>query len=252
MPRILQNFENRFAVEWHEPANLELIGRNALLDENLTGFFDHPLRRTPPKQGHVGVVRPAEHRWRNGGLNTGHLAHPFLHHLPSFDRIGELVAEQYAVFHMFVRGHRMDVSWNARDSSRGNTALRDLVSFVSSVVRSHGRRSVVARDELAPVDGRVEIQVFRVHAQPAFRQQEIAEHETWTLIAVSNVEYLRDKLETIADVKRCRNYSGVIAKSSSEHLPQVALFSLCRNSRGRARSLTVDYNDRSFHHRGHA
>src|SRR5580692_2216058 len=48
VPRILQNFENHITMEWHQPANLELIGGNPLVIENFAGFFDHSLRRTPP------------------------------------------------------------------------------------------------------------------------------------------------------------------------------------------------------------
>src|SRR5229473_2330158 len=46
MPRAFEDVENRVSVQRHEPANLELIGRNALLGEDLAGLLDHSLGRS--------------------------------------------------------------------------------------------------------------------------------------------------------------------------------------------------------------
>src|SRR5215469_5026935 len=91
-----------------------------------------------------------------------------------------------------------------------------------------------------------------MYAEPAFRQQQVAEHKTRALKAVGNVEYLGDELEAIADVQRSRNYSGIIPKGGAEHLPEVALFGLGGNARGRTGALTVDDHHRSLDHGGHA
>src|SRR5713226_5913042 len=90
-----------------------------------------------------------------------------------------------------------------------------------------------------------------MYAEPAFRQQQIAKHQTWALEPVSKIEYLRDELEAIADVKRSRNHSRIVAKSGAEHLPQVALLGLGGNASGRARTLAVDDDHRGFDHGGH-
>src|SRR5258708_14254934 len=91
-----------------------------------------------------------------------------------------------------------------------------------------------------------------MHAEPAFRQQQITKHETRALEAVCDIEYLGDELEAISDVQRSRNHSRIVTKSGAEHLPEVTLLGLRRNARRRARSLTVDDYHRRFDHRGHA
>src|SRR5260370_13432249 len=67
VPRVFQNVENRVAVEWYEPADLKLIGRNALLGEDLTGLLNHSLRRSPADQRDLGIARAPQHGWRHGG-----------------------------------------------------------------------------------------------------------------------------------------------------------------------------------------
>jgi hypothetical protein len=89
-------------------------------------------------------------------------------------------------------------------------------------------------------------------AKPAFRQQQITEHETWALEAVHDIEHLGDELEAIGNVQRSRDRSGIIPKRCAEHLPEVALLGLGGNTRGRAGSLTVDDHHRGFDHGGHA
>src|SRR6266478_3804160 len=41
VPRVLQDFENGFAMQRHEPANLKLIRGDSLFIEALAGFFDY-------------------------------------------------------------------------------------------------------------------------------------------------------------------------------------------------------------------
>src|SRR5437879_11039944 len=91
-----------------------------------------------------------------------------------------------------------------------------------------------------------------MHAETAFRQQEVAQHEARTLETVGKVEDFGDHREAIADVQRSSNHSRIIAKSGTQHLPQVALLGFRGNTRGRARSLAVDHHYWSFDHRGHA
>src|SRR6266700_5443830 len=41
VPRVFENFENGLAMQWDEPANLQLIGGDSLIIEDLAGFLDH-------------------------------------------------------------------------------------------------------------------------------------------------------------------------------------------------------------------
>src|SRR6266849_589137 len=44
VPRVFQNFENGIAMQGYKPANLQLIGRDSLLIENLAGLLDDTFR----------------------------------------------------------------------------------------------------------------------------------------------------------------------------------------------------------------
>src|SRR5258708_24348771 len=57
VPRVFQNFENRVAMQRHEPADLELVGRNALLGEDFAGLLDHAHGRSPADQRDIGIAR---------------------------------------------------------------------------------------------------------------------------------------------------------------------------------------------------
>src|SRR6266478_8481456 len=43
MPRAAQDFENGFAMQRHEPADLELIGRESSFVQEFTSFLDYPF-----------------------------------------------------------------------------------------------------------------------------------------------------------------------------------------------------------------
>src|SRR6267142_4634594 len=53
---VFQNVEDRVAVQRHKPADLKLIGRNALFGEDLASFFNHSFGRSPADQCDVGVT----------------------------------------------------------------------------------------------------------------------------------------------------------------------------------------------------
>src|SRR6266851_3053549 len=116
--RVPQNLQNRFAMQRHEPADLQLIGRDSFMIEDLAGFFDYARRRTPADQSHIGIARACQSWRRHCRLDPGDLAHALFHHGAPLDRIGELIADQYAVFHVFVRGHGVDVPGHARNGAR--------------------------------------------------------------------------------------------------------------------------------------
>src|SRR5579864_2073809 len=54
--RAFKDVEYRFTVQRHEPANLELIGRDALLPQDPTCLFDHALSRAPAYQRNCGIT----------------------------------------------------------------------------------------------------------------------------------------------------------------------------------------------------
>src|SRR6266446_5665220 len=129
-------------MQRHKPTDLQLIGRDSFIIEDLAGFLDYTFRRTPADQGNIGVARTRQRWRRHCGLNSSHLAHALFHHDAALDRISEFVADQHAVLHMFVRRNRVDIAGNTGNSARSNAADGDLVAFVSSVSGTRGRRSV--------------------------------------------------------------------------------------------------------------
>jgi len=58
VPRVFQNLKNGFTMQRHEPANLQLIGGDSFLIEDLAGFLDYTFRRTPADQRNIRVARP--------------------------------------------------------------------------------------------------------------------------------------------------------------------------------------------------
>src|SRR5260370_3395287 len=46
LARVPQNLQNRIAMQRHDPADLQLIGRDSFLIEDLAGFFYYARRRT--------------------------------------------------------------------------------------------------------------------------------------------------------------------------------------------------------------
>src|SRR5229473_1333666 len=58
VPRVFQNLKNGFTMQRHEPADLQLIGGDSFLIEDLAGFLDYTFRRTPPDQRYIRVARP--------------------------------------------------------------------------------------------------------------------------------------------------------------------------------------------------
>src|SRR5262245_50140295 len=57
MTRAFQNLQNRVAVQWHEPTDLQLIRADSLLIQDLAGFLEHPFRGSPADQRHFRVAR---------------------------------------------------------------------------------------------------------------------------------------------------------------------------------------------------
>lgn len=104
VPGIFEDVQNCVAVQRHEPADLELMGRNALLGEDLTGVFNssitplvepQPINVTSASRGHHST---AEAR----GLDAGNLAHALFHQGAALWRVREFVADQDASFIVFV------------------------------------------------------------------------------------------------------------------------------------------------------
>src|SRR5207244_2882996 len=66
VPSLPQEFENRFPVQRHEPADLQLVGRDSLLVEDFAGFLNHSFCRTPADQGTSASRGPRS----SGGLTA--------------------------------------------------------------------------------------------------------------------------------------------------------------------------------------
>ena len=113
-----------FAMQRHHPADLQLIGGDALFRQNLPGFLDDAVGGPPADQRHIRVAQgpissgggtaasmPATFRWRFSIMARRLIG------------IGELVADQYAVLHVLIRGGGVVVAGNAGDGARRNTAF---------------------------------------------------------------------------------------------------------------------------------
>src|SRR5712691_1438380 len=167
-PRAFEDVQNRVAVQRHEPADLELVGRNALLGEDLTGLLNHSLGRAPADQRDIGIARTPQLGRGNRDLDAGNLPHALFHHGAALCRIREFVADQDAIFIVFVTCRRVRVARNARDGARGNTAFCNLVPLVDAV--AIGPRGGCG-DQFPAIDDGDKVQVFRIDTEPAFRQQ---------------------------------------------------------------------------------
>ena len=154
---------------------------------------------------------------------------------------------------MLVGSHGVDVAWHAGNGARRDPAFRDPVALVIPIRGHPGASPVAIRtgNKFAAIDDRVEVQIFRVDAEPAFRQQQVAKHQPRALEAVDEVEHFGNQLEAVGDVQRRGNRARIISECRAEHLPQVALLGFRRNARRWPRALTINDHDGSFDHRGH-
>src|SRR5262249_29775802 len=199
---IFENVDDGVAVYRHQPANLQLICRNTLIGQNLTGFFNDALGGSPANQSDVCLARSPQFGRGNRGGNAGDFPHALLHHSPTLARIGELVADQNTILIVFVAGRCVSKTGDAGDGARRNPTVCDLVALVSAVARR-----VWGRDDFSAIyDGR-EVQVLGVDAEPTLRQQEIRKNDTRALEAIRNVENFGDDLETVANIKRAGNHA---------------------------------------------
>ena len=127
-----------------------------------------------------------------------HLAHALFHHGAALGGVGVLVADQHAVFIVLVAGDDVGVAGHAGNGARGDAALGDLVALV----RLRGRRSPFEVISSPRSMCGWKSSSFGIDAEPAFGEQQIAEHDAGTLEAVGDVEDLRDQREAIGDVER--------------------------------------------------
>ena len=74
---------------------------------------------------------PIKHRRLDGCLDAGDLPLALFHHLAALGGVGELVADEYAILHMFIRRGRVVVAGNAGNGSRRNAALGEQVALVA-------------------------------------------------------------------------------------------------------------------------
>src|ERR1700745_1986445 len=182
------------------------------------------------------------------GLVPGNFSHSLFHHVAPFCWVREFVTDQNAVFVVFVAGCGVGVTGNTRNGARRDAACGDLVALVASVTtRSRGRWG--GSNQLATINDRSEVQILRVHAEPAFRQQQIAKHDARALKPVRDIENLGDDLETISNIERGGDHTGIVSEGSAQNLPKIALLGLGWNTRGRTRTLAVDDHHWSLHHR---
>ncbi len=67
---LAEDVEDGVAVQRDEPADLQLVGGDALLGQLLARFADDAVGRAPADQGDVGVGRAFEHRRRHRSFDA--------------------------------------------------------------------------------------------------------------------------------------------------------------------------------------
>ncbi len=107
--------DNRVAVQRNQPADLQLIGGDSLLGQQLARFLDDALGRSPADQGHVGIRRALQRGRLNRGFNAGDFAHPLFHHGAALHGVGVFVADEHAVFIVLVARDHVGVAGNSRE-----------------------------------------------------------------------------------------------------------------------------------------
>src|SRR6185312_6704460 len=130
---------------------------------------------------------------------------------------------------------------HAGNDAGRNAALGDFVSLVRLVFAG-----AVRGDELAAVDGGIEVEFLWIDAETAFGEEQVAEDDSGALEAVDDVEDLGNQLEAVGDVERRGDDAGVVAKGRAQHLPEIALLGLGGDAGGRAGALAVDDDDRNL------
>src|SRR5438067_2279840 len=122
-------------VEGNDPFYLKVVGHDAFFaGEFLDGFTNHALGRAPADENDGGVLG-TEKFWRGDVVDRRlHFAAAFLDHHPALVRVGEFIADDRAIFVVFVRGGGEDVAGHAGDSAWRNAALGVLETQVGLVV----------------------------------------------------------------------------------------------------------------------
>ena len=129
-----------------------------------------------------------------------HFSRPFLDHHAAFVRVGELIADERAVFVVFIRGGGEDVAGNTGHRARRDAALGVLETQIGLVVvtAADAVRAVavaVRQNQLAAIDLHVEVELVRINARCSFGNEQVGENQAGALVFVAEVEQLRNRLE---------------------------------------------------------
>ena len=68
---------------------------------------------------------------RDRGFDSGNLALALLHHVAALDGVGELVADEHAVFHVLVGGDGVGVARHAGNGARRDAAFGEQIALVA-------------------------------------------------------------------------------------------------------------------------
>ena len=232
-------------MERDQPFDLEIVGRGTRVGELSDGLANDAFGRTPAQERDSSVRGPEKCGRRQERQDPVHLAHPLLVDGLTLVRVRELVTDEHAVLVVLIGGHDVDVSGGSRHRARRDATLGDAVALEAAV---HRRLVTVEADDVAAVDGHVEVQLGGIAAGSAFGQQQVGEDDARTLELVDQVEELRDDLEAIDDVGRRDDDPRVVSLAGAQHLPEIALFGLGGHTRGRSCPLHVDADDGDLHH----
>src|SRR5262249_36735280 len=158
-------------------------------------------------QGDISLLRTNKFRRRDVLDRTLHFSGAFLHHHPALLRIGEFITNERAVFIVLVGRRGENVTGQSRYRARRNSARRVLVTqFRFAVVTAGGIRGgdgaaaiirtiAVRQNQFAPVDLHLEVQIIRIDARGSFGDQQIGQDQTGTLVFVTEIEQLRNRVK---------------------------------------------------------
>ena len=80
---------------------------------------------------------------------------------PPLEGIGELIADEPAIFIVIVRGHHMDITRCSRQGTRRYSTFGEEETFIPSV---DGRGVAVHANDFTTVDGDIEVQLCGIDA----------------------------------------------------------------------------------------
>src|SRR3990170_1225948 len=225
-------------VEVEELEGVDLVPSCGHPDDRLS---DRHRRGAPGHDREVRMGCPPELRRLQVVPDPLELAHPLLHHPPTFlDPLRdpcEHVADEDALLHVLVGRGDVLVPLHPRERARGDAVLREPVSQVALPVATPVR-------EEAAEDRDVEVERVPFHRAEPLAEVQVRKDDHGGLVHLREIERAHDCVEALRGVPGCEDRAGPVPLTGAEREVQVALFRLRREAGARARALDEAAHDR--------